>query len=259
MGGVTAVREGPTGEPWRAGQAQHHPPPSTKPGDPSSTRLALAVVQGGGFIHVATPELEFRPLANHHTIRSCEDGFAMVTTTPLPPLVGGASLRLPMSAAEYQDLGELRHSEYADGLLIVNPPNRPHERAVRRLTRLLDPLIPPTHEFFTGWGWRLEDGRERQPDLMIADRDATGDTILVSPPPLLIVEVTSPSTTDTDHGAKLNEYGWAGASWYWIVDPTEIVVFGGRDGRLVEVQRVTTTAIAAGPFPVLLDPTTLRA
>jgi Uma2 family endonuclease len=71
-----------------------------------------------------------------------------------------------------------------------------------------------------------------------------------------VVEISSPSTRDVDWGSKRRSYASGGASWYWIVElrRLEIVVFEHRDGDLVEIQRITTPALAAGPFPVLIDP-----
>jgi Uma2 family endonuclease len=47
---------------------------------------------------------------------------------------------------------------------------------------------------------------------------------LNEPPPLLIVEVVSPSTVDTDYRAKYAEYAVLDIPEYWIVDPIELKV-----------------------------------
>jgi hypothetical protein len=45
-------------------------------------------------------------------------------------LAGGTSLRTPMSVEEYLALNDAKHTEYYDGVCVVNPPTRQHERVV---------------------------------------------------------------------------------------------------------------------------------
>ncbi|MDQ6784810.1 MAG: Uma2 family endonuclease [Actinomycetota bacterium] len=178
------------------------------------------------------------------------------TTTTIPTVTPGASLRLPLSWQEYQALGETPHTEYAGGLLFVNPPVLRHARVIARLGELLTRSCPPSHEVLTGAGWRTGPERDRIPDIMMSDRAAIGDAILEDPPPLLVVEVTSPSTRDIDTRDKRAEYGAAGAGWYWIVEQDEplVVIFEQRHGEMIEVQRLTEQAVTAGPVPVTIDP-----
>ncbi len=51
----------------------------------------------------------------------------------------------------------------------------------------------------------------------MADREAVLD--LNEPPPLLVVEVVSPSTKTDDYRSKRSEYGLLEIPEYWIVDP----------------------------------------
>lgn len=51
----------------------------------------------------------------------------------------------------------------------------------------------------------------------LSDREAVID--LHEPPPLLVVEVTSPSTQTEDYRSKRAEYGLLEIPEYWIVDP----------------------------------------
>lgn len=184
---------------------------------------------------------------------------ASPTTTSTPAVSPGASLRLPMSWGEYQALGETPHTEYAKGLLIVNPPVLRHARIITGLIDRLRPACPPSHEILTGAGWRTGPERDRIPDVMVIDRSSEGEAILLRPPPLLVVEVTSPSTRDIDWGDKVAEYGEAGAGWYWIVDPDvpSVTVFEQREGQMVEVQRLGTEAVTVAPFAVTVDPASL--
>jgi Uma2 family endonuclease len=52
---------------------------------------------------------------------------------------------------------------------------------------------------------------------VMADREAVIN--LNEPPPLLVVEVVSPSTQTDDYRSKRSEYGLLEISEYWIVDP----------------------------------------
>ncbi len=175
-------------------------------------------------------------------------------------LVGGASLRTPMAYGDYLALGETKHHEYYDGLCVVNPPTRAHSRAVAHLVDVLRPLCPDTHEVIMGWGWRIGPEQDFEPDIMVSDRGAPDDDILRQPAPLLVVEVSSPSTRDVDAGVKRRSYAQGGAGWYWIVDlrRLEVVVCENRHGRFVTVQRITTSAVAVGPFPAPIDPAVFR-
>ncbi len=169
---------------------------------------------------------------------------------------GGASLRTPMDYGEYLALGETKHHEYYDGLCVVNPPSRTHSRTQARFVDLIRPHSPYTHEVMTGWGWHLGPELDFEPAIMVTDRSSPDDDVLRHPPPLLVVEISSPSTRDIDFGKKRRSYAAGGASWYWIVDllRRETVVSENVDGTFVEVQRITAPAPAVGPFPVLIDP-----
>jgi hypothetical protein len=71
----------------------------------------------------------------------------------------------------------------------------------------------------TGRAWKGASGYTNVPDLTVVSPDwqRTDDSGL-SPPPLLVVEVTSPSTTAIDHGRKLDDYRAGRAGMYLLVD-----------------------------------------
>lgn len=164
-----------------------------------------------------------------------------------------------MSYEEFVALGETKHHEYYDGLCVVNPPTRRHTRVVKQLERLLDEMCPETHEVRNGWGWQPAAEEIFEPDLLVCDRNASDDDILRAPPPMLVVEVSSPSTRDRDWGKKFDSYCRAGAQCYWIVDleVPEIAVFKNMDARWVELKRFGELAVAPGPFSIELDPAAL--
>jgi Uma2 family endonuclease len=165
-----------------------------------------------------------------------------------------------MGYQEYLALGETKHHEYYDGLCVVNPPSRTHSRTQSYFVDLIRPHCPETHEVLTGWGWHFGPELDFEPDIMVTDRSSPDDDVLRHPPPLLVVEISSPSTRDIDFGTKRRAYATAGASWYWIVDllRSETVVFENLDGAFVEVQRITTPTVAVGSFPVVIDPGSFR-
>ena len=161
-----------------------------------------------------------------------------------------------MDYAAYLALGETKHHEYYDGLCVVDQPSRTHSRVQAHLVDLLRDACPATHEVLTGWGWHVGPELGFEPDIIVTDRTAPDDDVLRHPSPLLVVEISSPSTRDIDFGKKRRTYATGGAGWYWIVDllRLEVIVYENTDGRFIEVQRVTSRVTAVGPFPVLIDP-----
>jgi Uma2 family endonuclease len=98
------------------------------------------------------------------------------------------------------------------------------------------------------------------PDLVVGrPTDTAGQDL--RQPPVLAVEVLSPTTRRFDVGRKYTAYERAGLAHYWIVDPLapEVRVVEHRHGRFC------TTATATGPeglvltrpFPVNLVPDVL--
>ena len=77
-------------------------------------------------------------------------------------------------------------------------------------------------------------------------------------PPVLAVEVLSPSTRRTDLVRKRAAYERAGLPHYWLVDPVvpSLTVLERVGGRLVEVLAVKDDEVVelARPFPVSLSP-----
>jgi Uma2 family endonuclease len=162
-----------------------------------------------------------------------------------------------MPFEEFRARGEARHTEYYDGICVVNPPTGQHERVVASLYGALDAACPASHEVLMGWGWETGPERWFSPDLMVSDRSSPDNDILRTPPPLLVVEVTSPSTRADDWGVKRAAYAQAGASWYWIVslDPPEVVVMENTRGAFAERARIRTVSTVPGPLFAVIDPT----
>jgi Uma2 family endonuclease len=110
--------------------------------------------------------------------------------------------------------------------------------------------------------WEVPSLTVRQPDLVVITADQYGRQPLTSPP-LLVVELLSPTTRVVDLRDKRREYARAGAEHYWVAD---------LDRPAVEAMRLTAagtyrvTDRAEGdqaleltaPFPVSVVPSDLR-
>lgn len=193
-------------------------------------------------------------------------GAVPVTTPTLPvdEMLVGLAGRAPalvtfeMSEADYLALGETKHTEYYDGMCVVNPPERRHQAAEQNLRDLLRPVIPRTHIIYAEWGWGIG-GEYFRPDVMVIPRGGPED--LQIDPPLLVVEVLSRSTRLEDLITKRDKYASGGLPWYWAVDIDDpsVVVMKLTDGALTEVQRLDGPGRTIGPVSVEIDPAALAA
>lgn len=166
-------------------------------------------------------------------------------------------MRVPMSYEEWHALGETKHHEWSEGVLYVNPPSRWHVLVVKHLGRRLDDACPPGFTVYPDWGLHTPLG-DFEPDLMVAPDDLPDDSYLTGPP-LLVVEVASPTTRDLDWDRKLRAYADAKVAWYWIVERDTLTVFEYHGRRFVERQRISAGGEQStiGPVVLLLDPATL--
>lgn len=152
--------------------------------------------------------------------------------------------------------------ELVDGVLIVSPaPRWQHQRALRRLTVLLDAACPPDLELLTApVDVVLADDTVLQPDLLIAPVDQFGERDLPGAP-LLAVEVLSPSTARIDLTLKKARYEAAGCVSYWVVDIDEpsLTAWELRDGAYEQVAHTVGDAPfeATLPFTVAVAPASL--
>ena len=154
--------------------------------------------------------------------------------------------------------------ELIDGQLIVSPsPIRLHQRCVAHLLLLLDGAAPPELEVLPGpVDFVVDQSTVLVPDLIVVPlQEPPEPTITV--PPLLVVEVASPSTRRTDRTLKLATYEAAGVASYWLVDPegptlTAVELGDGGYGEPVTVAG-DQPYLAARPFPVEVVPARLVA
>ena len=154
--------------------------------------------------------------------------------------------------------------ELIDGMLFVSPaPRVSHQRVVTQLVVTLVAACPEGLEVLVApVDWVVSDTTLLQPDIVVArPADYPPDELNLRKPPVLVVEVLSPSTARYDVGTKRLAYEAAGVPWYWLVDPHErrLTVLQLVDGAYVEAADVRGTDAydAAVPFAVRVVPADL--
>lgn len=138
--------------------------------------------------------------------------------------------------------------EVVDGLPVMSPgPGPKHQRCLRAVFRLLDAAVPDGCEvLFAPIDWVLWEGvhmEVRQPDALVT-RIIEDDSVRgLHHPPLLAVEVLSPSSVERDLVAKRRSYARAGLEHYWVVDPEtpQVGIYRRQAEDLVLVQHATGT------------------
>jgi Uma2 family endonuclease len=110
--------------------------------------------------------------------------------------------------------------------------------------------------------WQVPALTVRQPDLVVITVDQFGGQLLTSPP-VLVVEVLSPTTRAVDLRGKRAEYARAGARHYWVVDlegpSVEALALDAATGAYRAVGRAQGGQILelTSPFPVSVAPADL--
>ncbi len=106
------------------------------------------------------------------------------------------------------------------GSLIVSPADDNHETAAAELARQAILQLPHVVSV-NGYGWMVPAGTGylMVPDLLVlASGWRRAHELHFDPPPLLVVEIASPSTRRADRGRKLADYRLGGAGLYLLVD-----------------------------------------
>ena len=113
----------------------------------------------------------------------------------------------------------LRH-ELIDGQFVMTPaPGSDHQTMSLRLAALIDQAVRGTHLKALAAPYDVVLGPHVvEPDVFVAAKtDFTAKDLPA--PPLLVIEILSPSTSHLDRGRKREIYAEAGVAHYWIVDP----------------------------------------
>jgi Uma2 family endonuclease len=101
---------------------------------------------------------------------------------------------------------------------------------------------------------------EFDPDLVVVRMDQIGGAKFTEPP-LLVVEIRSPSTALIDLNRKKAAYERFGVPSYWIVNPgppqPELTVFELRDARYALAATASEPFTADRPFTVSIAPADL--
>ncbi len=172
----------------------------------------------------------------------------------------------PFTVAELDRMpDDGRRYELLDGVLVVSPrPSTVHQLASARLVMTLGNACPDDLCVLAEPAVQLSQDTEFDPDVVVVRQQEVGGAKLMTPP-LLIVEVRSPSTALIDLNRKKAAYERFGVESYWIVDPDparpSLTVFELRVGRYAQLSKVTgDDAFAADrPFTVVVVPQRLLA
>lgn len=156
-----------------------------------------------------------------------------------------------------------RRYELLDGALIVSPrPRVTHQEVALELAIELRAACPSHLRVIPEPAVMLSRHTEFDPDIVVIHQDHIDDTRLAEPP-LLIVEVRSPSTALIDLNRKKVAYQEFGVPSYWIVNPDrdepELTVFelSGREYQQAARVAGDTPFQARKPFDVEIVPARL--
>ena len=189
----------------------------------------------------------------------------MASAMPVEPILEGGR---PFTVADLERTpDDGRRYELIDGVLIVSAaPGRLHQQAVLELAVVLRAACPPELQVFVApFGIVFGDDTELQPDVLVARRADLTDKNLPAPP-VLAVEVLSPSTRIIDSHVKRERFEREGTPAFWVVDPVarpdeaRLVAWElAEDGRYRQVADVLGEAEhkAGLPYPVTVRPADL--
>jgi len=149
-----------------------------------------------------------------------------------------------------------RRYELLDGVLVVSPrPVIAHQRVGFRLAYELESACPPGLVVIPEPAVQINSRTELAPDIVVV-REDQAEGAKFTTPPLLVVEVRSPSTALIDLNRKKAVYEKFGVPSYWIVDPEparpELTVFELRDGHYAPEAKTTHTITLDRPFRVTI-------
>ena len=154
-----------------------------------------------------------------------------------------------------------RRHELIDGEHYVTPsPNWPHQWVSKRLFRYLEDYFEPRGlgtVFYAPLDVILSRHDVVEPDVLVArPSQLTGQWI--DGPPLLAIEILSPSSARADRYVKFRRYAEFGIDHYWIADPNAqtIECYRVREERYDLIARAAEGEPLTHPdFPGLSIPT----
>lgn len=172
-----------------------------------------------------------------------------------------------VSRAQFEEIRdrppEQGRYELLDGEVLVTPSPAPaHQEVVAALLGLLRPLLPTSQIALPApldVVIQTADGDTvLQPDLFVGEREHLTDKGYEGPP-IIVVEVLSPTTWHRDLGDKMAAYAYAGVPHYWVIAPERpsLTVYRlGADGSYVEQHHVEgdQQTVVIDPVQVTLRP-----
>ena len=158
--------------------------------------------------------------------------------------------RIAMSLEEFRRLPEKPKAEWVDGVAVIHsvPPVWDHSSLQSSMCVWFGTHLPGLLVGSEAEVWLPAD-RLRVPEVAVVERPPAGDRLDATiDPPLIVVEVLSPTTRGEDLIRKSPEYAAAGIAQYWVVDPDEpsIEVNQLVDGQWRSVAKVTPEAPTSG-------------
>lgn len=177
-------------------------------------------------------------------------------------------MRTILSYKDYEALpADGRRYELHEGELSVTPaPSPKHQEVSLNVVFLLHHHVK-THGlgrvFYAPIDCILSDITVVQPDIVYLDSGRLPSITArgIEGPPTLVVEILSPTTTQTDRGVKAQLYARHGVPYYWIVDPEvrSIEAYQLAEGAYQLAGRLAgLEPVSLPPFPDLaLDPASI--
>ena len=164
----------------------------------------------------------------------------------------------PFTVAELDRIpDDGRRYELLDGALVVSPrPTTIHQVVAGRLYGVLSRACPEDLCVVPEPAVMLGPQTEFDPDLVVVRMDQIGGAKFTEPP-LLVVEIRSPSTALIDLNREKAAYERFGVPSYWILNPDppqpELTALELREGCYAPVAKTSGSFAAAHPFTMCVD------
>jgi Uma2 family endonuclease len=164
----------------------------------------------------------------------------------------------PFTVAELDRMpDDGRRYELLNGALVVSPrPTTIHQVVAGRLYGVLSSACPEDLCVVPVPAVMLGPQTEFDPDLVVVHMDQIGGAKFTEPP-LLVIEIRSPSTALIDLNRKKAAYERFGVPSYWILNPDpprpELTVFELRDDGYAVEAKPSGSFTTDRPFAVSID------
>ena len=130
----------------------------------------------------------------------------------------------PVTLAEFEAMEKQEGLTYEliDGIVMMSPrPAAKHQWISGRLVTELWNILKGTSCIPIQEIDLILDGQDFVPDLMVICNEDISELKNYKKPPLIAIEIISPSSSSRDHITKRRKYEQLGIQEYWIVSPEE--------------------------------------